>query len=82
MDETNWYSKKIGKNIDEFDMFDKYITDVLKEFVKEQKQAISVTRCCESDSELLKAVEKLKDFAYEVCPLHRQDDLEEIVGSL
>jgi hypothetical protein len=33
-------------------------------------------------SERLKAVEKLKDFAYEVCPLHREDDLEEIVGSL
>lgn len=33
-------------------------------------------------SEQLKAVEKLKDFAYEVCPLHREDDLEKIVGSL
>ena len=33
-------------------------------------------------SKQLKAVEKLKDFAYEVCPLHREDDLEEIVGSL
>lgn len=33
-------------------------------------------------SEQLLAVEKLKDFAYEVCPLHREDDLEEIVGSL
>lgn len=33
-------------------------------------------------SEQLKAVEKLKDFAYEVCPLHREDDLEQIVGSL
>lgn len=33
-------------------------------------------------SEQLKAVEKLKDFAYEVCPLHREDDLEEIVDSL
>ena len=33
-------------------------------------------------SEQLKAVQKLKDFAYDVCPLHREDDLEEIVGSL
>lgn len=33
-------------------------------------------------SQQLKALEKLKDFAYEVCPLHREDDLEEIVGSL
>ena len=33
-------------------------------------------------SEQLKAVQKLKDFAYEVCPLHREDDLEEIAGSL
>ena len=34
------------------------------------------------DIEHLKAVEKLKDFAYEVCPLHREDDLEKIVDSL
>lgn len=33
-------------------------------------------------SEQLKAVCKLIDFAYEVCPLHRVDDLEEILGSL
>lgn len=33
-------------------------------------------------SDQLKAVEKLKDFAYEVCPLHREDDLEQIVGIL
>ena len=33
-------------------------------------------------SEPLKAVENLKDFAYEVCPLHKEDDLEEIVCSL
>ena len=33
-------------------------------------------------SEQLKAVEKLKNFAYEVCPLHREDDLEEVVCSL
>ena len=33
-------------------------------------------------SEQLKAISDLKDFAYEVCPLHREDDLEEIVGRL
>ena len=33
-------------------------------------------------SEHLKAISDLKDFAYEVCPLHREDDLEEIVGRL
>jgi hypothetical protein len=33
-------------------------------------------------SEQLKAFSDLKDFAYEVCPLHREDDLEEIVGRL
>ena len=32
-------------------------------------------------SEQLKAVEKLKDFAYEVCPLHREEDLQEILNS-
>jgi len=34
MQEINWYCNKIGKKFDEFDAFDKYITDVLKEFVK------------------------------------------------
>jgi hypothetical protein len=33
-------------------------------------------------SEQLKAVEKLKDFAYHVCPLHREEDLQEILSSL
>ena len=33
-------------------------------------------------SEQLKAVERLIDFAYEVCPLHREDDLKEIRSSL
>jgi len=33
-------------------------------------------------SEQLKAVEKLKDFVYEVCPLHREEDLQEILSSL
>lgn len=33
-------------------------------------------------SEQLKAISDLKDFAYDVCPLHREDDLEEILGRL
>jgi hypothetical protein len=33
-------------------------------------------------SEQLKAISDLTDFAYEVCPLHREDDLEDIVGRL
>ena len=33
-------------------------------------------------SEQLKAISDLKDFAYEVCPLHREDELEYIVGRL
>ena len=47
-------------------------------------KAIEVLRLSNvvGQGEQLKAVEKLKDFAYEVCPLHREDDLEEIVSSL
>ena len=48
MKEVKWYSEKIGKKFEEFDMFDKYITDVLKEFVKEQKEKINYTPCCET----------------------------------
>jgi hypothetical protein len=33
-------------------------------------------------SEQLLAVSDLKDFAYEVCPLHREDDLQEIISRL
>ena len=33
-------------------------------------------------SDKLNAISDLKDFAYEVCPLHRDDDLEEIVDRL
>jgi hypothetical protein len=47
MEEINWYCNKIGKKFDEFDVFDRYITDVLKEFVKERLEAINYTHCCE-----------------------------------
>ena len=52
------------------------------DWIVNQEEAITVTHCCMGETEQLKAVEKLKDFAYEVCPLHREDDLEEIVGRL
>ena len=50
-----------------------------KAIIEELKQALRIHNVV---SEQLKAVEKLKDFAYEVCPLHREDDLEDIVSSL
>ena len=53
-----------------------------KAIIDSINEAINYTRCCMGEAEQLKAVEKLKDFAYEVCPLHREDDLEEIVGRL
>ena len=57
------------------------MTERSRRFLKENEQAFSLFDVV-GRSEQLKAVEKLKDFAYEVCPLHREDDLEEIVGSL
>ena len=45
---------------------------------KVEELAINYTRC----STQLKAIEKLKDLAYEVCPLHRTDDLDEIIERL
>jgi hypothetical protein len=44
--------------------------------------AISKTKDMVRSNEQLKAISDLKEFAYEVCPLHREDDLEEIVGRL
>ena len=55
------------------------INDTADKYLQEQFLRLFVVV---GQSEQLKAVEKLKDFAYEVCPLHREDDLEEIVGSL
>jgi len=46
--------------------------------VNKQDEAINYTRCCTE----LKVVEELKDLAYEVCPLHRTDDLDDIIERL
>ena len=58
-----------------------FVETLLKE-QKEQLRIGGVIKWVACKDEQLKAVQKLKDFAYEVCPLHREDDLEEIVGSL
>ena len=42
------------------------------------EKAINYTRCCTE----LKVIEELKDLAYEVCPLHRTDDLDDIIERL
>ena len=41
-------------------------------------EAINYTRCYTE----LKVIEELKDLAYEVCPLHRTDDLDDIIERL
>ena len=46
--------------------------------VNKQDEAINYTRCCTE----LKVIEELKDLAYEVCPLHRTDDLDDIIERL
>jgi len=46
--------------------------------LKEEYKAINYTRCCTE----LKVIEELKDLAYEVCPLHRTDDLDDIIERL
>jgi hypothetical protein len=61
--------------------FMQYILDAMEDYAQQQVKNCSIPDVV-GQSEQLKAVQKLKDFAYEVCPLHREDDLEEIVGSL
>ena len=43
---------------------------------------INYTHCCKSDSEQLKALEDLKDFAYDNCQPHNSDRLSEIMERL
>jgi len=82
MDLKNKLIKPDENSITRFEPFyqitPKELDEICKEYHAEQLRiAVVVGR-----SEQLKAVQKLKYFAYEVCPLHREDDLEEIVGSL
>ena len=51
-------------------------------FIEKKKEAINYTHCCESDSEQLKALEDLKDFAYDNCQPHNSDRLSEIMERL
>ena len=82
MEEINWYCKKIGKKFDEFDEFDKYITDVLKDFVKDkQGKEINVGDLFEFDFwEEIHSKIKLKgsfsfnddDLAYEIDVINNE----------
>ena len=38
----NWYSDKINKKVNEFDEFDKYITDVLKAWENSKEQKLNI----------------------------------------
>lgn len=53
-----------------------------KPWIEAERQPALFILFIVGQSEQLKVIEKLKDFAYEVCPLHREDDLKEIVDSL
>ena len=48
------------------------------EYVKWLEAKINYTRCCTE----LKAIEDLKDFAYNNCQLHNTDQLDEIIERL
>jgi hypothetical protein len=58
-----------------------YVTSdgrLYKAIIDALNEAINYTRCCTE----LKVIEELKDLAYEVCPLHRTDDLDDIIERL
>ena len=69
--------KELFKSFDKesINMVDAFL---ISECIRETLIAINYTRC----STELKAIEDLKDLAYEVCPLHRTDDLDEIIERL
>ena len=54
------------------------LANVKSRLYESLKPAINYTRCCTE----LKVIEELKDLAYEVCPLHRTDDLDDIIERL
>ena len=64
----NGYDLPLSLNIE-------LIAEVL---VNKQEEAINYTRCCTE----LKAIEDLKDFAYNNCQLHNTDQLDEIIERL
>jgi hypothetical protein len=70
------------KGISNNDFMDSGVADLIETLLTEY-QALQLQQTgVIVRSEQLKAVEKLKDFAYEVCPLHREEDLQEILSSL
>ena len=70
------------KGISNNDFMDSGVADLIETLLTEY-QALQLQQTgVIVRSEQLKAVEKLKDFAYEVCPLHREEDLQEILNSL
>lgn len=75
------YPKHEEYNQDAIDAIACFMDGYAKYYHEQQVNSVDLADVV-GQSEQLKAVEKLKDFAYEVCPLHREDDLEEIVCSL
>jgi hypothetical protein len=55
-----------------------YLANNVEYMICSVEKAINYTRCCTE----LKVIEELKDLAYEVCPLHRTDDLDDIIERL
>ena len=71
-------SKLINECCD--DIFDKKepLANVKARLYYVLNEAINYTRCCTE----LKAIEDLKDFAYNNCQLHNTDQLDEIIERL
>jgi hypothetical protein len=74
----NWEVELTNDRGDTLTLKGEWYADFFKEYDGKQLIIADVV----GRSEQLKAISDLKDFAYEVCPLHREDDLEEIVGRL
>jgi len=57
-------------------------TNRIMEFIRDEKEAINYSQCCKSDSEQLKAVEDLKEFARNNCREWNVEEMEDIIDRL
>jgi len=56
--------------------------NLLNDFADILYKAINYSQCCESDSEQLKAVEDLKEFARNNCRERNVEEMEDIIDRL
>ena len=69
-----------GKTIDNFKFKNNY--DLAEKYAKEQVEAITVTRCCKSDSELLPSIIEIDFDGHLKCQIETTDKLPNVLKAV